>query len=143
MLDLDTSGVPALAPNGFGTKVVVTTDSQTITLDMAGGSNFNATSELVVHTGVADTTTVGLSVTWTDGSTLDLDHVQTNRRYTITARTACVADFAVSGALDFTDIAAFLTEFGAQHPQADLVNDGVFDFTDVAAFLAAFGAGCP
>jgi hypothetical protein len=141
-LALDTSGIPALAPHGFGTKVVVTTDTQTITLDMAGGSNFNATSELVVHTGVADATSLRLDITWTDGSTLTLDHVQPNRRYTITARTDCAADLVVDNTLDFADIVAFLTEFGAHHPQADLVNDGAFDFTDVAAFLAAFGAGC-
>ena len=109
---------------------------------MAGGSNFNATSELVVHTGVADATSLRLDITWTDGSTLTLDHVQPNRRYTITARTDCAADLVVDNTLDFADIVAFLTEFGAHHPQADLVNDGAFDFTDVAAFLAAFGAGC-
>ena len=59
---------------------------------------------------------------------------------------ACnVADFAPPfGTLDFTDIIAFLTAFGAMEPEADLAPpSGVFDFTDVIAFLTAFGAGCP
>jgi hypothetical protein len=56
-----------------------------------------------------------------------------------------VADFAAPyGTLDFTDIIAFLTAFGAMDPQADLAAPtGIFDFTDVIAFLTAFGAGCP
>lgn len=57
----------------------------------------------------------------------------------------CVADFAEPlGVLDFSDIAAFLTAFGAMSPEADLAAPiGVHDFSDVVAFLAAFGAGCP
>ena len=142
-LELNTAGIPELAPNGFGTKIVVTTDTQTITLDMAGGSNFNATSELLVHTGLAGASEARLDITWTNADVLTLEHVQPNRRYTITARTPCVADFVVDSTLDFSDVAAFLTEFADQHPQADLVNDGLFNFSDVAAFLTAFGSPCP
>jgi len=55
------------------------------------------------------------------------------------------ADFAEPfGALDFSDIAAFLTAFGSADPSADLALPfGSFDFSDVVAFLGAFGAGCP
>ena len=46
--------------------------------------------------------------------------------------------------LDFSDVVAFLTAFGAMDPDADLAAPaGVFDFSDVVAFLGAFGAGCP
>ncbi|MFI4897096.1 MAG: GC-type dockerin domain-anchored protein [Phycisphaerales bacterium JB059] len=46
--------------------------------------------------------------------------------------------------LDFSDVVAFLTAFGAMDPGADLAPPtGVFDFSDVVAFLGAFGAGCP
>ena len=143
MLDFDTSAIPDLAPDGFGTHAVVTTDAAAHTLYLAGGSNFNATSELVLHTGLAGATEARLDITWSNGSTLTLDHVPADRRYTITARTTCVADFAVSGTLDFADVLAFLREFSHQHPQADLVNDGSFGFSDVVAFLTAFGSGCP
>ncbi len=48
------------------------------------------------------------------------------------------------GALDFSDVVAFLGAFGAMDPAADLAFPvGVFDFTDVVSFLDAFGAGCP
>ncbi len=48
------------------------------------------------------------------------------------------------GALDFSDVLAFLTAFGAADPLADLAPPtGVFDFSDVLAFLTGFGAGCP
>ncbi len=48
------------------------------------------------------------------------------------------------GELDFSDVAAFLTAFGAMTPEADLAPPtGQWDFSDVVAFLTAFGAGCP
>ncbi len=48
------------------------------------------------------------------------------------------------GTLDFSDVIAFLSAFGAMENSADLAAPfGVFDFSDVIAFLTAFGAGCP
>ncbi len=48
------------------------------------------------------------------------------------------------GALDFSDVTAFLAAFAAAEPEADLAEPiGALDFSDVLAFLAAFGAGCP
>ncbi len=46
--------------------------------------------------------------------------------------------------LDFSDVVAFLSAFGAMNADADLAAPfGTFDFSDVVAFLGAFGAGCP
>jgi len=55
------------------------------------------------------------------------------------------ADIALPcGTLDFSDVVAFLTAFGAMDPIADFAAPfGSFDFSDVVAFLTAFGAGCP
>jgi len=48
------------------------------------------------------------------------------------------------GVLDFSDVVAFLSAFGAMDSDADLAPPfGVYDFSDVVAFLSAFGAGCP
>ncbi len=57
----------------------------------------------------------------------------------------CIADLAAPpGVLDFTDVLAFLTAFGAMDTPADLAEPiGVYDFSDVVGFLTAFGAGCP
>lgn len=55
-----------------------------------------------------------------------------------------IADLAEPyGTLNFFDVSAFLSAFGAQDDAADLNNDGVWNFFDVSAFLTAFGAGCP
>ena len=47
------------------------------------------------------------------------------------------------GALDFSDVAAFLTAFGAMDAAADLAEPmGTFDFSDVVEFLRQFAQGC-
>lgn len=56
---------------------------------------------------------------------------------------ACPADLTGEGDLNFLDVSAFLSAFGAMDPVADFEADGNFNFLDVSAFLAAFGAGCP
>lgn len=55
------------------------------------------------------------------------------------------ADLAPAyGALDFSDVVAFLSAFASEEAGADLAPAfGVWDFSDVVAFLSAFGAGCP
>lgn len=55
----------------------------------------------------------------------------------------CDADINGDGQLNFFDVSAFLSAFGAQDPIADFTNDGAFNFFDVSAFLSAFSAGCP
>ncbi len=57
----------------------------------------------------------------------------------------CPADLAEPfGALDFSDVVAFLSAFAAMDPAGDLAEPfGAWDFSDVVAFLAAFAAGCP
>ncbi len=48
------------------------------------------------------------------------------------------------GALDFSDVVAFLGAFGAMESAADIAAPfGTWDFSDVVSFLGAFGAGCP
>ncbi len=48
------------------------------------------------------------------------------------------------GTLDFSDVVAYLVEFGGMSLDADLAEPfGSLDFSDVVEFLVAFGAGCP
>ncbi|MFK7758403.1 MAG: GC-type dockerin domain-anchored protein [Phycisphaerales bacterium] len=56
---------------------------------------------------------------------------------------ACLADLTGEGDLNFLDVSAFLSAYGAMDPSADFETDGSFNFLDVSAFLAAFAAGCP
>jgi lysophospholipase L1-like esterase len=57
----------------------------------------------------------------------------------------CPPDLAEPlGTLNFFDLAAYLTLFNAQSPDADLAEPaGVLNFFDLAAYLGAFNAGCP
>ncbi len=63
--------------------------------------------------------------------------------FSITRNTGCPIDFNDDGMLDFFDVSAFISAFGAQDPIADLNQDRAFDFFDVSAFLSAYSAGCP
>lgn len=56
---------------------------------------------------------------------------------------ACAADLDGNGSLDFFDVSAFLTAFGANEPTGDFDGSGTWDFFDVSGFLTAFNAGCP
>ncbi len=55
------------------------------------------------------------------------------------------ADTALpAGVLNFDDVVAFLTDFGASGICSDLAAPiGTWNFDDVVAFLVAFGQGCP
>lgn len=62
---------------------------------------------------------------------------------TSTTAAACQADMNGDGQLNFFDVSAFLSAFGALDPSADITGDGQFNFFDVSGFLSAFNAGCP
>jgi len=65
---LDTSGVPGLAPNGFGARVIATTGGTTRTRLVHGGSSYLGVSELSAHFGLAEATVVDeLRVEWPNG----------------------------------------------------------------------------
>jgi len=55
----------------------------------------------------------------------------------------CPADLTGDGSLNFFDVSAFLTAFGAGDAVADFTGDGALNFFDVSAFLTAFAVGCP
>jgi len=63
--------------------------------------------------------------------------------FSIECALPCPADLTGDGALNFFDISAFLSAFGAQDPVADFTGDGTFNFFDISAFLSAFSSGCP
>ncbi len=76
-----------------------------------------------------------------DGSTTNIDAI-----IRLELPAACSpADLAEPfGQLDFSDVVAFLTAFGAMAPGSDLaVPYGAWDFSDVVRFLTLFADGCP
>ncbi len=77
-------------------------------------------------------------------STLQSDQSYVNGIQLLGPRGCSPADLAAPlGALDFSDVVAFLAAFAAGEPGADLAPPaGVFDFSDVVEFLSAFAEGC-
>jgi hypothetical protein len=140
-IELDTSAVVGLAPNGFGTRVELNSAGGSQVRIMDGGSNYLSQSELSVHFGIGSDEAADLTIKWANGDTTSLVGV-TPGRYTITAL-VCPADLIGDGDLNFFDVSAFLTLYQGQHPQGDINTDGQFNFFDVSAFLGAYQSGCP
>lgn len=140
-LDFDTSAIDNLAPNGFGTRVLIDSASHNQIRYLDGGTNYLSQSELSVHTGIGSDDSASITVMWSNGD-VDVFPAVLPGRYTITA-IACPADLNLDGMVNFFDISEFLIQFNQQHPQGDITRDGEYDFFDVSAFLGAFGAGCP
>ncbi|MGP1311187.1 MAG: hypothetical protein ACTS27_13420, partial [Phycisphaerales bacterium] len=59
--------------------------------------------------------------------------------------TPCTGDTDFDRAVNFTDLNAVLSNFGAQDitSPADLNASGVVDFADLNLVLSAFGTNCP
>jgi hypothetical protein len=55
---------------------------------------------------------------------------------------ACMGDWNGDGVIDFNDFLAFLNDYNAQNPRADLTGDGTIDFNDFLAFLNYFNTPC-
>jgi len=140
-LDLNTSAVDNLAPNGFGTRVEIDSANHHQIRYLDGGSNYLSQSELSIHAGLGSDVEATITVKWSNGDTDVFPDVSPGR-YTISAL-ACPADLSLDGSLNFFDVSAFLTMFANGHPQGDVNHDGLYNFFDVSAFLTAFANGCP
>ena len=140
-LELDTSAVSGLAPDGFGTLVELTSDAGQQKRYLDGGSNYLSQSELSVHFGIGTDQSADISILWANGDRTDLIGVRPGR-YTIRAL-GCSADLNGDGMLSFFDVSAFLTLYQQQHPQGDVNGDGLHNFFDVSAFLTGYQGGCP
>ena len=85
-VDLDTSGNPALAPGGFGTRVVAVISGQELVSYLDGGSNYMGRSQLTLHFGLGSVTQVDeLRVEWADGFQSVLQNVAANQILTVSA----------------------------------------------------------
>ncbi|MEZ6165127.1 MAG: CRTAC1 family protein [Phycisphaerales bacterium] len=140
-LRFNTSAVDGLAPNGFGTRVELSSDSGNQLRYMDAGSNYLSQSELSIHFGIGSDADADLTIKWANGDVTNLVGVKPGI-YTIRAL-VCAADLSGDGNLNFFDVSAFLTMYQSQHPQADMNGDGLFNFFDVSAFLVAYQGGCP
>ena len=85
-VDLDTSGVNTLAPNGFGAKISVTAGGMTQTRWSGLQNTYLGNSENVAHYGLGSATTIDeIRVEWPNGFTTTMNDVAINQRLTISA----------------------------------------------------------
>jgi hypothetical protein len=86
---LDTSGVPGLAPDGYGSRVIATTGSISQSVWVNGGATYLGRSQLVAHFGLGSATTVDqLEVEWADGTDTVLTNVAADQIITVSASAA-------------------------------------------------------
>ncbi|MDF1809738.1 MAG: S8 family serine peptidase [Phycisphaerales bacterium] len=76
------------------------------------------------------------------GDGLDPDFLMSDLS-TYMAPSTCAADINGDGDLNFFDVSAYLSAFGAADLIADFNGDGELNFFDVSAFVTALNAGCP
>ena len=138
----DTSGEPALAPDGFGVTVELDANGITQSRVMDGGATYLSQSELSTHFGMAAAPVADeVRITWPNGTTTTLVNVLPGR-YTITANFGCPADWNADDVLDLSDISGWIDGFQNGHPQADLTGDGIRDLSDIQQFIDQFLGGC-
>ena len=87
-LVLDTGANAALAPDGYGARVVATTGSVVQYVWVNGGSSYLGRSQPVAHFGLGSATSVDLTVEWADGSQTVLMDVAANQILTVGATLA-------------------------------------------------------
>ncbi len=155
---LNTTASPAVASQGYGAVVKVTTDT-TIMRAITGGSNFISQSEPSAHFGIGEATEIAhVVVEWPNGRITRLENVDVDQTMTISYCPADVTGDAVTGqgdgVINLADFMHFLDLFTARDSLADMTGsanpnsdayglpDGVLDTADFFYFLDMYVAGC-
>ncbi len=145
---LDTSGDAGLAPNGFGTRVIVTANGITQYGYLHGGCNFLAVSELSVHFGLGSAANADVRVEWSDGTITVLSSVSANQTLTIASGAARgpTGDLDGDGNIDPSDLDRMTGCIRGPEGHlytgcapADWDSDGDADLADFAAYQQAIG----
>ena len=141
---LDARSTKAVAPNGYGAHVTVTTGGPGGGVRhrwINGGSNYISQSELSAHFGLGSAPVVGeLRVVWPNGHVTIKQNVPVNQTLTLVY---CNADFNGNGTATVQDIFDFLAAWFAGQPSANINGVGGVTVQDIFDFLAAWFAGCP
>jgi enediyne biosynthesis protein E4 len=138
---LDTNNHPRLAPNGIGTRVVLTAGGLDQHRWIDSGSSYISQSELTAHFAwPGDAPIEQIRVHWTNGTITTITNPPANTNLNIRA---CAADDNLDGSVTSADVLSFINRFLKRERAADLADPlGRTDFFDIAAFLNAYTAGC-
>jgi hypothetical protein len=80
---LDTSGDTGLAPDGYGSRIVISADGVTQYDWIDGGATYLGISESVAHFGLGSATAADVTVEWADGTDTILTGVPANQSITV------------------------------------------------------------
>jgi len=131
---LDTSKRPGLAPDGFGTRLVLSADGIEQIRALDGHPTHLSQSELAAHFGLADAPLVDwLRVEWTDGTYTTLTDIEPGSRIEVIAPFH-PADFDGDDAVTDDDIALFIDELRNGSMTADHNGDEAVNVFDAVAF---------
>ncbi|MCI0364595.1 MAG: FG-GAP-like repeat-containing protein [Phycisphaerales bacterium] len=139
-LTIDTSANPLLPPNGFGTHIVVVTDSGAQTRCINGAPSYLATSELVAHFGLGPASLAStIEVHWTRGNNTTLYNVAANQFLTIHAPPP--ADVNADGAVNVADLLGVIGAWGLCPAPCpfDVNADAVVNVTDLLLLIGNWG----
>jgi hypothetical protein len=132
---LDTGADPGLAPDGYGSRVVVTAGGTDYYGYITGGDNFLSQSELAAHFGLGSATQVDrLRVEWTDGSVTTLVGLAVNQTLTVKAPAPTVATLTA----DPTSVS-----LAAGGTQTLTVDAGAPHANDAYLFVGSAGGNSP
>lgn len=142
VFELDTSSNPLLAPNGFGTRVIIEADGQSFMRYLHGEPSYLATSELNLHFGLGDAAVIdSITIHWPRGYVTTLEGVAINQYLHITA--PALADLNADGVVNVFDLLQLLAMWGpvsdALDLHADVNNDGQVNVFDLLILLANWG----
>ncbi|MEQ8850907.1 MAG: FG-GAP-like repeat-containing protein [Phycisphaerales bacterium] len=141
----DTSAHPDLAPDGFGTRLDITTGAHIQHRYLDGGSNYLAVSELSVHAGLGAAKAVDeINVEWANGRINRYTNVAANQTITLQP---CFLDGDANGdrAVNFDDLNLTLANWGqtaSPWRDGDVNGDGLVDFEDLNLILSAWDSDC-
>ena len=138
-IEFDTSTHPHLAPDGFGTRVVVRHGGVEWVRVMDGGPSYLATSEPVVHFGLGDVDLIEeVEVRWARGMVTLLHDVPADQRLTLVAPR--LGDLDADGSVGPIDLSMLLGSWGESDSvsatMADLDLDGTIGPGDLATLLS-------
>ncbi len=134
-LRFDTSGGRRLAPQGVGTRVIVTTEALTQIRRLDTGTNYQSQNELSVFVGLGNAVSAELRVEWADGTVTLLHAVPANQRVLVISGER--SDLNQDGRVDGEDLGLVLESWGPCEPDdaRDLTASGSIDGDDVVVLL--------
>ncbi|MGV6814570.1 MAG: CRTAC1 family protein [Phycisphaerales bacterium] len=137
-VQLDTADRDALAPDGIGAMVCVTTNDTTQLMPMHSGSNHCSASVIEVHAGVGDASMIdAVQIHWPDGSYQTLTDVPADQVLHVDAWSS-PADYTNDGIVSVMDIMSFLDHYTKNDLIADHNGDMVLNFFDVSKFISDY-----